>query len=205
VIQFELVFKGELVEGFSPDQARINVGKLFKASPAQVEQMFSGKSVVLRNKLDSDTAKKYRAILYKNGAVCTLREMGGQHFQKASAAQPETKSTLPQAKNAGESASQDSATADQSSSMLPSSEPPVKRVQTGTGLPIAGEKVDDILADINWDIAPPGARMEDEHDQIPLPELDLSHLSIAPPGSDMGEKKKDPPPPPPDTSHFRLK
>ena len=65
MVQYELVFKGQTVEGVNLEQAKQNVGKLFKASPEQVERMFSGKAVVLRNRLDEATAKKYRAILHK--------------------------------------------------------------------------------------------------------------------------------------------
>ena len=75
-----------------------------------------------------------------------------------------------------------------------------KRVETATGLPVAGEKVDDILSDNRWDVAPVGSRMEDEVEMPPLPEPDLSHLTVAPVGSDMGQAKSSEAPPPPDTS-----
>lgn len=179
--QFELVFKGELAENFAVDQVKTNVGKLFKASPAQVEHMFSGKPVVLRNRLDSATAKKYLAILRKNGAVCSLREM-------ANASSPGQGTT---ASHKTEVAAEKKVT--------------TKKVTTTTGLPVAGEQVDSILADVHWNIAPPGARLEVERTEIPLPEHDLSHLTIAPAGSDMGERKKSAAPPPPDTSHLTLK
>ena len=173
--QFELVFKGEIVEDFAVDQVKENVAKLFKANHAQVVKMFSGNVVVLRNRLDDATAKKYQAILLKHGAVCNIRAMGG------------TNST--------------------SNSVNPQESIPatIKRVATVGGLPVAGERVDEILANIEWDIAPTGSRLAEDQDSIPLPEHDLSHLSVAPAGSDMGQKEKEAPPPPPDTSHISLK
>ncbi len=193
--QFELVFNGKLVDGFLLDQVKQNVGKLFKASPAQVEQMFSGKTVVLKNRLDDATAKKYRMLLQKHGAACIIRQMGGQHAAPAPAQTNGRPSAFPAAKQ-----TQTPATSEKEAA-----KPLPKPVTTATGLPVAGEKVDDILHDIDWDIAPVGSRMEDEHDDLPLPEPDLSHLTVAPAGSDMGQKKAVEPPPPPDTSHIKLK
>jgi len=170
--QFELVFKGKLAEGFTLDQVRDNVATLFKASSAQIEQMFSGNSVVLRNGLDSATAEKYQALFQKNGALCIIRKMDHAVIST-------------QAESAGNDAS--------------------AKVKSASGFPIAGEKIDEILANVDWHVAPLGTRMEEERENIPLPEVDLSHLSIAPTGSDMGEKKQAKPPPTPDTSHIKLK
>jgi len=202
VTQFELIFKGELVKGFSLEQVQQNVGKLFKASPAQVEQMFSGRAIVLRNKLDQATGQKYRSILQKSGAVCELREM-----KTATATESAKSSPTPQQVAVAAAASSPSGSASVSPSSQSGSAPSVSKsapVETATGLPVAGDKVDEILADISWDIAPAGARLAEQADHIPLPEHDLSHLSVAPAGTDMGEKKKPAAPPPPDTSHIKI-
>ncbi|WP_431687646.1 hypothetical protein [Hahella sp. NBU794] len=190
--QYELVFTGGLVDGFPLDQVKENVAKLFKASPAQVDQMFSGKAVVLRNRLDDVTAQKYKAVLHKNGAVCLIREMGAPEASEPAPA-PTAPPSAPAQPVVREPAPQAAA--------------PVKPVKSSAptgGLPVAGEKVDEILSDVDWDIAPVGTAMAEHHETPPLLEPDLSHLQLAPTGSDLGQKKKDPPPPAPDTSHLKL-
>ena len=52
---YELTFYGRLVDGVGLDVAKANVAALFKAAPAQVEKMFLGGRVVIRNKLDQAT------------------------------------------------------------------------------------------------------------------------------------------------------
>src|SRR5690606_4776163 len=69
---FEVVFQGKLVEGFAATDVKANVARLFKANLQQVEHMFSGKRVVIRNQLDQETALKYQVLLRKNGAVCVV-------------------------------------------------------------------------------------------------------------------------------------
>ena len=49
---FQLVFKGECVPGTDLETARNNARTLFKASLDQVDRMFSGQPVVIRNKLE---------------------------------------------------------------------------------------------------------------------------------------------------------
>ncbi|GAA4649204.1 hypothetical protein GCM10023116_14780 [Kistimonas scapharcae] len=70
---YDLIFSGEINDNVEETQVRKNVAALFKASPAQVEKLFSGKTVVLKNGLDEATAKKYQAALKKAGAICQLR------------------------------------------------------------------------------------------------------------------------------------
>ena len=198
--QYELVFSGKLVEGFELEQVKQNVANLFKASAAQVEQMFSGRDVVLRNRLDDATGKKYQAILQKNGALCSLRLMGqavpasGTASSAASAPTPEEAPPPPS-----------SASPQPPKSVSEPATKAVKPVQAPPGaLPVAGEKVDEILHGLSWDLAPAGTDLADHGEDLPTVEPDTSHLSIAPPGEDLGQKKAPPPPPAPDTSHLKL-
>jgi len=61
-----------------------------------------------------------------------------------------------------------------------------------------------IVPDVNFDIAAVGARLADEIIEIPLPEPDLSQLSLASVGSRLGQESKEPPPKAPDTSHLSV-
>lgn len=61
-----------------------------------------------------------------------------------------------------------------------------------------------IVPDVTFDIAAVGSRLADETIEIPLPEPDLSQLSLAAVGSRLGTESKEPPPPAPDTSHLSI-
>ncbi|WP_020405141.1 hypothetical protein [Hahella ganghwensis] len=196
--QYELVFSGQIVDGFDLAQVKQNVANLFKANPAQVEQMFSGRSVVLRNRLDDATGKKYLAILRKNGAQCELRPMG-----QAAPSPTEDQKPVPQAPQS--TAPQASTPQARTSAAKPMASGAGKVQSPPGALPVAGEKVDDILQEVSWDVAPAGSKLADEAPELPTAEPDTSHLSVAPAGSDLGQKKASPPPPAPDTSHLKLK
>ena len=74
---FQLVFKGECVPGTDPAAVRNNAKALFKASVEQLDRMFSGQPVVIRNKLEQVQAEKYLAVLKKHGMVAYVQPMAG--------------------------------------------------------------------------------------------------------------------------------
>ena len=83
-----------------------------------------------------------------------------------------------------------------------SSQPPA----SATGLPIAGEKVDEVLAGIDLTVDPVGVTLSEEENVVVAPVLtEQDKLSIAPVGVDLGEEKSKPEPVVPDTSHLSLK
>jgi hypothetical protein len=74
--KYELAFYGKLIEGALLQGTKEQVALLFKTSVDQIERMFTGSRVVIRNKLDQDTAFKYIVALKKRGALCQIEEMG---------------------------------------------------------------------------------------------------------------------------------
>ena len=72
------------------------------------------------------------------------------------------------------------------------------------GLPIVGEKVDEILSHAHFDIAPVGVRLEDEKAVIEKEFHALDEVSLAPVGSDLVEAQEKPPVPVPDISHLTM-
>lgn len=208
----ELAFYGELAEGADPAQAKQNVAAMFKASEEQVARMFSGNRVVIRNKLDFETAQKYVAAMKKRGALCKIEQMGQPGVEVSAPAAP-APAPAPVA-SAPEPANPAPATPASSASEAPASAPradlsssaPVQRTTTGTGLPVAGEKVDDILSDSHLTLGDVGERLEDE--KPPIPELELSELQnveILPPGTDLKDPEEEIAPVIPDVSHLSLK
>jgi hypothetical protein len=85
---FQLVFKGECVPGTDLETARNNARTLFKASLDQVDRMFSGQPVVIRNKLEEVQAEKYRAVLKKHGMVAYVQPMADARPAASAAPQP---------------------------------------------------------------------------------------------------------------------
>lgn len=191
---FQLVFKGECTPGTDLATARSNAKTLFKASVEQVDRMFSGQPVVIRNKLEEVQAEKYRAVLHKHGMVAYVQPMESAapdpapRPAPAARSQPETKPAAPASGAAESSAPRNAAVA----------------VEPGDRLPVAGEKVDSILAGSGLTLDPVGVTLE-EHREAQAPMFQhLDEWTLAPPGSDLGVKRDLPPPMVPDVSHLSL-
>ena len=88
---YMLVFRGELVEGFTIEQAQSNLRELFKISQEKVEQLFVLSSVVVKKDLSHELAEKFQQRLHELGMVTSIQPMAG------SAAQPESTSQAGQA------------------------------------------------------------------------------------------------------------
>ncbi|MEX2474663.1 hypothetical protein [Marinobacter sp.] len=175
---FQLVFKGECVPGIDPGTARTNAQSLFKASVEQIERMFSGQPVVIRNKLEEDQAEKYRAVLTKHGMVSYVQPMPGVEPPAESPQSPP--------------AAVDKA---------PRAAPAVER---GDRLQVAGEKVDAILAGSGLSLDPVGVTLE-EHKDVGAPMFQhLDEWTLAPAGTDLGVERELPPAMVPDVSHLSL-
>ncbi|UJJ32391.1 hypothetical protein [Halopseudomonas maritima] len=179
--RFEVVFQGQVQAGAAPEQVRANVGKLFQVSGSQLDALFSGRRIVIKQGLDQVAAEKYRIALERAGAQCSIVPMDGPaaDVPPAAPAQPEP-------------AAQPAPAAERP----PASSPLVPRDEFMAAF-------SDVEAP-DLDIAPLGADMQDEYDAFtPLP-IDLSALSLAPVGSDMGELKKDDTAQVPNTDHLKL-
>jgi len=191
---FQLVFKGECVPGTDLETARNNARTLFKASLDQVDRMFSGQPVVIRNKLEEVQAEKYRAVLKKHGMVAYVQPMGEARpaADAASEARPSAPENRPQQKP-----EQAASTAEAKRGGVPETEP-------GDRLPVAGEKVDTILSGSGLSLDPVGVTLAEKTEVEPPMFQHLEEWSLAPPGSDLGVERDLPPPVIPDVSHLSL-
>ena len=70
---FDVVFRGDVESGQSVMIVKEGLAKLFKADAARIEQMFSGKPVVIKSNLDEETALHYQSSLKKVGAIVEIR------------------------------------------------------------------------------------------------------------------------------------
>lgn len=188
---FQLVFKGECVPGADPETVRNNAKGLFKATVEQLDRMFSGQPVVIRNKLEQVQAEKYQAVLRKHGMVAYVQPMAG------AATAPQRPQAKPDAPAAPASAAPQAAPAPARTGKAPEVEP-------GDRLPVAGDKVDDILAGSGLTLDPPGTTLV-EHREAEAPMFEhLDDWTLAPAGSDLGVERDLPPPVVPDVSHLSL-
>ncbi|KPQ28696.1 MAG: hypothetical protein HLUCCX14_09340 [Marinobacter excellens HL-55] len=191
---FQLVFKGECAPGTDLETARNNARSLFKASVEQLDRMFSGQPVVIRNKLEQVQAEKYLAVLQKHGMIAHVQPMAGA--APASAPRPSSPSQSAP-KPVQDSPRTETQGAGASGGKALEQEP-------GDRLPVAGEKVDDILAGSNLTLDPVGVTLA-EHQEAEAPMFEhLDDWSLAPPGSDLGVRRDLPPPMVPDVSHLSL-
>ncbi|MDL0432394.1 hypothetical protein QPM17_14715 [Marinobacter sp. TBZ242] len=200
---FQLIFKGECTPGTDPATARNNARALFKATLEQVDRMFSGQPVVIRNKLEEVQAEKYRAVLQKHGMVAYVKPMEG-------AAQPAASSPSPAREPSAQSQSEQTARPSVAEQAAPeqgsSSGKPASSVavEPGDRLPVAGEKVDTILSGSGLSLDPVGVTLEEHRDAPPPMFQHLDDWTLAPPGSELGVKRDIPPPVVPDVSHLSL-
>lgn len=186
---FQLVFKGECTPGTDPAEARANARTLFKASVDQIERMFSGQPVVIRNKLEEDQAQKYRSVLARHGMVAYVQPMPGAETAKSSTAPAARPAPTPEAKPAA-------------SATRPRTDAPA--VEPGDRLPVAGEKVDAILAGSGLSLDPVGVTLA-ERQEVEAPMFQhLDEWTLAPAGTDLGVRQDLPPPVVPDVSHLSL-
>lgn len=191
---FQLVFKGECVPGTDLEAARNNARTLFKASLEQVDRMFSGQPVVIRNKLEEVQAEKYRAVLKKHGMVAYVQPMADARPTTSSPPQPKPEAP---AGRASQQPAAPSPPAPERKGMVPQTEP-------GDRLPVAGEKVDDILSGSGLSLDPVGVILAEQSEVEPPMFQHLDEWSLAPAGSDLGVERTLPTPVVPDVSHLSL-
>lgn len=200
---YQLVFRGECTPGTTPDEARQQARSLFKATLEQVDRMFSGQPVVIRNKLEQAQAEKYREVLHKHGMVSYVQPMPGTTTAD-SGAKPATSPTPAAAPAAGPTRAAPAGP--------PAADPaPAKtaarssvEVEPGDRLAVAGDKVDSILAGSGLSLDPVGVTLATHQDVDPPMFQHLDDWTLAPPGTDLGEQRQQPPPMVPDVSHLSL-
>lgn len=171
---FEVVFQGEVQPGTEVAEARARIGQLFQVDDRQLDMLFSGRRIVIKQGLDEAAADKYRQAIERAGARCEIQPVGAAP-QQPTAQQPEA-APAPRPSAAG-------------SGFAPRDE-------------FAAAFVDVEAPDLP--LAPLGADMQDSYpDYTPLP-IDLSELSLAPLGSDLDQLPRAPAPPAPNTGHLSL-
>ena len=202
--EYELAFYGKIVEGTSLDKVKGNIAQLFKANEEQVARMFTGNRVVIRNKLDDETALKYIIAMKKRGAICHIEQMGQPGIEvdlATSATEPSPAvSSVPKTESATIPTPPPAPAVEESTTA-----PQKVEMANPNALPIAGEKVDEILSKTHFELGATGIRLSEEHDEIFPEHHELDDVTLAPTGSDLTDKKEEIPAVVPDISHLSIK
>lgn len=160
--RYEVVFRGDVVPGQSIVDVKGRLAELFNAEASRIDNMFSGRPVVIKRNVDKDTAQRYQDSLRKAGAVVEIRRFVADTLESLTRDDPEP------------SPSQE----------LPA--PSVDVAPVGADVLTAEYRRDYTPADIDTShlsIAETGADVlqENERRVIPDREVDTSHLSVAKP------------------------
>lgn len=162
---FRIIFEGELADGFSLGMVKKNLGALFKADTDRIAQIFGGQAVVLKRGLDQSGAEKYQAALLKAGAITRLQN--GDEEPVAAPPPPPPRERK---------AAYDWSLAPAGSSLLRPNERPKKRTTEVT--------VEHISMASSFAVTEPES-------EPPPPAPDVSSITLADTGSDMGEIPRD--------------
>ena len=174
---FEIAFQGQVRPGVTLEQAKARIGQLFQVGDEQLQVLFSGRRVVIKQGLDEAAADKYKQAIERAGAICIVDPMGQE-----SVSTPEPP-----------------AAAD-SSDTRSSSGQPSTTVRPRDAYMAAFSEVEAP----DFGIAPVGADMQDEYEEFVALPVDLSALSLAPPGSDLEQLRPHVTPVTPNTDHLKL-
>ena len=188
--QFEIALLGTIREGADAEAVKARIGKMFNADSAKVEQLLSGRRVVIKKNVDRQTAEKYKSALHGAGAECEVRSLSDASADVASPAPP-----------AGAASAVAAAPASQAPRSAPAESPATELAPPQTDpLGITADQINDLSATL----APVGSELQSEVKVVPEPQYDLSGLEMAPVGSTLGDEHKEPPAPIPDTSGLSL-
>ena len=189
---YEVVFNGEIIDGYDAAETRAKIGKLFNADETKIARLFSGSSIVIKKNLDQTTANKYLGAFKNAGAVAIVRDTAA--VEEITAAPPpvsEAENTAPASTNAANSAASIFEHSGEAAAHL--SAAPQPQVQL----------------DSNPDLSELSLRentgnLIDPSDDTPVPEIDTSEFSLAETGTDLAEKKDEPAPVEADLSGITL-
>ena len=188
---YEVAFSGQVADDADLDKVKANIGKMFKADEAKLAQLFSGKRVVIKKNIDEATARKYEAALKNAGALCEVKNLSQPAEAATVAATPEPAPVETPATTAPVAATPSAAAnADHDIPQAPNTMP----------LNVTGDDIDDLPADL----APVGSMMQEIKQQHIEPPAVPDDITVAPVGSDIGDKKEEKTPPLPDTSGLSM-
>jgi hypothetical protein len=169
---FRLVFRGEVLAGQHKAVVKQRLGAVLKLDGPRLEALFTGKPVTVRKFADGETAARFEIAFKRAGARLRIVPID---------AAPEAKAA-PASAAAG----------------FDLAAPGARLQEPVDAAPAAVDTSHLTIAEVGADMAPRKAPAE------PVIDLDEIDFEIAPPGARMADAVDSEPPPAPDTSHLRL-
>ena len=71
--KFDIFFSGQIIDGQDEAEVRTKLGRLFNASPQQLERLFSGDPTKIKSGVDIGKAAKYRVTFRDAGALIDIK------------------------------------------------------------------------------------------------------------------------------------
>jgi len=193
---FEVVFNGEVIDGFDAAETRAKIGKLFNADEAKIARLFSGNSVVIKKNLDEATANKYLGAFKNAGAKAIVRDAAAPVVEEVQAAPPpaepapatSTPSPAPAATTSGNSLFEHSGEASEHLTDAPKTQVNLDSDPDLSGITLRENT----------------GNLVDPSGDVPDADIDTSEFSLAATGSDLADKKEEPEEYNPDLSGITL-
>ena len=73
--RYKILFSGKIAKGRDPDEVKRNLKSLFKVGDNKIEQLFSGRLLVIKDSVGYESAMKYQMAFETAGAVCKVKEI----------------------------------------------------------------------------------------------------------------------------------
>lgn len=220
--RYQILYRGERLEGVSDAQLRRGLAQLFKADDALLDKLLSGRPQLLKRDCDRETASRYREAMARVGAVAILQRMAEPAASDDSAglrlAEVGTPVLRPEERAAVSAPSvipPDLEVAAAGTRLADSSAPaPAPPDTSQLSLAEAGERIPNLpgppaaeVGDSGLSLSPEGTDFSDcRAPEGHPPAVDLSALSLAPEGEPLGTEadRRSAAPPAPDTAHLSL-
>jgi len=220
--RYRLVFRGELLEGQHSAVVKKKLGKALNLDGDRLEVLFSGKAVTLKKDADTPTAARFQGLFKEAGARLRIlavsegsqSDAGSDHAAAASAGPSDTSGAMAVSGAPSVNANGAPELLPAGSDVLRSDErPAVTAVEIDTShLKVQGavfiteeESTAESAPDVSHlSVADVGVDLGQLSGTISAPvdpnELDFEVAEV---GSDLNQIKPEPTPPAPDTSHLR--
>lgn len=73
--QFQIVFMGTEAEGYAEENVREAMSRQFQLDSSLVDHLFSGRPVVVKRRVDAETAVRYKYLLDALGGISRIEPM----------------------------------------------------------------------------------------------------------------------------------
>ena len=83
--RFDLTYRGLIAAGADPEETRRRLTEIFKLTDKGAERLFTGRPVVVKRDVDAATAARFEKFFAQSGAVLTLTPVGGPDTPSAGA------------------------------------------------------------------------------------------------------------------------